>query len=328
MTPQESLNLEIIIPFFNASNTIHRTLQSIKNQKFYVKRILIINDGSNELEKFKLKSIVEKFNLPIEVFSQENGGVSKARNKGVEMAQTETHWICFIDSDDYYADEFLDVFNEALREFPKLDVFCGSLAKIRGKEKLLKEYRFKDCLLTGDEAVIELLSAKKINGLTQNKIYRKSILENILFDTDININEDILFNLEIFSRASLIKVSSKIIFYYRMHELSMMNSFTTKKADVILSASKKIKSFCVDKNLASNYYLEYYAIHVILGIIKISKNSIIDLISSMKYVLNMCEIPNLSIILKMNVPFSKKLPLILIKIFHYAKSNILRYQPN
>lgn len=95
MNPEVS----IIIPVFNNSQYIERTLLSLINQSFTDFEIIIINDGSYDNSIEIVDSILSQTPFPYQIFNQSNKGVSSARNKGLELANG--NYIVFVDGDDF-----------------------------------------------------------------------------------------------------------------------------------------------------------------------------------------------------------------------------------
>src|SRR5690606_18820867 len=111
----------IVIPLYNKEQSVTNTLQSVLNQTFTEFEVVIVNDGStdNSVEK------VEAFNDPrIRLIHQANAGVSAARNKGIKEANYE--WIAFLDADDLWMEDHLQVLNQMIQEYPEYKVFCTS----------------------------------------------------------------------------------------------------------------------------------------------------------------------------------------------------------
>lgn len=100
---REIIRISVIIPAYNAENTIQRCLESIWKQRQKDYEIIVVDDGSQDNTLGVIRHLSEgKDNF--KVISVPNGGVSRARNKGLEVAEGE--WITFIDSDDYIDEDY------------------------------------------------------------------------------------------------------------------------------------------------------------------------------------------------------------------------------
>ena len=100
----QSPKISVIVPVYNVQKYLSRCIDSILAQTFTDFELLLINDGSKD-NSGKMCDEYAKKDTRIHVFHKENGGVSSARNLGLENVQGE--WITFIDSDDYLNINFL-----------------------------------------------------------------------------------------------------------------------------------------------------------------------------------------------------------------------------
>lgn len=119
-----SVNKEIsvIIPCFNCSKYIGETLESLENQVFKNFVVICVNDGSTDNTLDILREWEAKGTLDIKIISQENGGVSKARNEGIKASNTK--YIAFCDSDDIYSEFFLSSLYEAIEKNNADAAYC------------------------------------------------------------------------------------------------------------------------------------------------------------------------------------------------------------
>lgn len=101
-------SISVIIPMFNSADSIIETLKSICKQTYlnYIKEILVINDGSKDDSPRLVVEYSAKSNIPVSLITKENGGVSSARNVGLEKASGE--WIAFCDSDDLWLEDKIE----------------------------------------------------------------------------------------------------------------------------------------------------------------------------------------------------------------------------
>lgn len=119
-----SLKISVIIPLYNAENTIEKCLDSVAIQKpNYEIEVIIVNDGSTDNSKNIVDNYIKKSNLNINFISQNNKGVSAARNMAIKMATGD--FIALIDSDDIWLEGKL---HAQMEVFEKFDVdFVGTL---------------------------------------------------------------------------------------------------------------------------------------------------------------------------------------------------------
>ncbi|EST90318.1 hypothetical protein T233_00621 [Vagococcus lutrae LBD1] len=171
--------ISIIIPMFNAQNSIATTLESIISQKYKKAEIIIIDDGSID----KSKEIVQTYlDEDIKYIYQDNKGVSAARNLGIENSQGK--YVMFVDADDTLKKDSLKIIDKILtNENPDLLVFNS------GKRK--KNKNDSKC----DDIVLSFITDDDISGYVWNKLFKldKIKCDNLLFDENIHFCEDLLF---------------------------------------------------------------------------------------------------------------------------------------
>ncbi|MGM0934478.1 MAG: glycosyltransferase family 2 protein [Bacteroidota bacterium] len=113
------MNISVVIPLYNKIDSVLGTLNSISNQTYLPKEIIIVNDGSTDGSE---KLIKELNNPLIRLFNQTNEGVSAARNFGIEKAKGE--WIAFLDADDEWKPTYLENINFLYKNYPNCEVLA------------------------------------------------------------------------------------------------------------------------------------------------------------------------------------------------------------
>ena len=112
----------VIIPLYNKEQFIGSTLKSILQQHFTDFEILIIDDGSTDKSVEKIKEFEDE---RIRFYTKQNGGVSTARNYGIDLAAAD--YITFIDADDYWYPDFLQQMHRNINRFPEHQVFSAAI---------------------------------------------------------------------------------------------------------------------------------------------------------------------------------------------------------
>lgn len=129
MSKELNLNkISVVVPMYNSEDTIIRTLNSIKNQTYlnHILEILIVNDGSTDNSFALVKKYAEEnIEIPINIINKPNGGVSSARNTGMDIAKGE--WIALLDSDDEWLPEKIEIQMKTIYENPEIDFLGGDI---------------------------------------------------------------------------------------------------------------------------------------------------------------------------------------------------------
>jgi len=176
----------VVIPLYNKQQFIGNTLKSLLNQTFDDFEILIVNDGSTD----KSEAVVQTFSdNRIQYFSQENRGVSAARNVGISNANAT--YICFLDADDYWHPHFLETMHDSIFKFPEQYVFAASIEIETAKTVFKPKYSI---LKTGDFELVDYFDASLKESViwTGSTVFHKSVFEKSgNFDCNIRSGEDI-----------------------------------------------------------------------------------------------------------------------------------------
>ncbi len=178
-----SIFFSVIIPLYNKEKHIKRTLESALNQTFSDFEIIIVNDGSTD----KSCEIVESISDPrIHLIHQENGGPSKARNRGIKEAKGQ--FIAFLDADDEWLPEKLEKQYELHNENPEVVWSCSGYKVVGGRKQQTVLYRKEGVLPDAIDAIADGLSI-----WTSTVVIQKDVFENerLLFNEEISRSEDI-----------------------------------------------------------------------------------------------------------------------------------------
>jgi glycosyltransferase involved in cell wall biosynthesis len=175
----------VIIALYNKENFIENTLKSIVNQEFTDFEVLIINDGSTDSSEEKVLQFKDK---RIHYFSKDNGGVSTARNYGIKKAQSE--YITFIDADDYWYPNFLQVMFNNIKLFPEISVFSAAIEVETSKKVIRSRYSISK---TAEIEIVNYFNASLKESViwTSCAVFHNSVFEKIgAFDVNIKSGED------------------------------------------------------------------------------------------------------------------------------------------
>lgn len=184
-----SPTISVIVPVYNAENTLRRCIDSILVQTFSDFEVLLIDDGSKDKSLEICNEYAGKDDR-VRVFHKENGGVSSARNLGLDNAQGD--WIAFCDSDDWVGEDWLMLYSSGINQGVDV-VIQGIDYSMDGNRK---RYSHVGTRYIGDvkDGLLEI-NKYKIVGYPVNKLFKRSIIKdnNLLFDTKFRTREDFDF---------------------------------------------------------------------------------------------------------------------------------------
>lgn len=214
--------ISVIVPVYNVEKYLNRCVDSILNQTFEDFELILVNDGSPDNCGNICDEYAQKDNR-VKVIHKKNGGVSSARNVGIDIAQGE--YIMFVDSDDWINENMLnDMYN-----MPDSDMKVSSIRMI-GKDNST-EYIIDTKMHTQEELLIGFFSeAFPIICLCGPccKLYKKDIIFNnaVRFNEDMSLGEDTYFNLNYIKHCKKVYTSEQIYYYYmRENSESLFTKF-------------------------------------------------------------------------------------------------------
>ena len=246
--------VSVIIPAYNIEDYIGRCLDSIISQTYKNLEIIVVDDGSRDYTGEILDNYAKK-DRRIKVIHKENGGVSSARNKGIEAAEGD--YIGFIDGDDLIEPEMYKTLVDLLEEENADIAHCGYQMVFPDRIDYYHNTGKKK-IQTTEEGLKDLLSGEMIEPGLVNKLYKNELIKNCRLNETVKINEDLLMNYQLF------KLSQKSVYYditpysymIRSSSATGANSLITKREDS-LRVLNQIKDDCINNNLLSIIYKRY-----------------------------------------------------------------------
>ena len=223
--------ISIIIPVYNVEDYLHYAIESLEKQTYKNFEIILVNDGSTDDSGKLCDEYSEKYSN-VRVFHKENGGLSDARNFGVQQAKGE--FIIFLDPDDYlevYSLELLAGIQEMYDcDIVSTRVKATELYNVYSNHYLTEE-NFKNVVIMDRDVFLEEAFYDKVATVSAcGKLYRKSILE-IPFPKG-RIYEDLYIISEHVGKANKIVHTPLQIYNYYKRQGSIVNSkFTSKQYD-------------------------------------------------------------------------------------------------
>ena len=213
--------ISVIVPVYNLENYIERCLKSIQNQTYSNIEIIVVDDGSKDDSWNVINRIAKEDNRVIPIH-KENGGVSSARMLGLANANGE--WIGFVDGDDEIEEDMYEVLINNAFECNADISHCG-YKMIFNDGRITSFYDTKvKKIQDNTTGVIDLLEGDLIEPGLCNKLYKKSLFEDIELDTNIKINEDLLLNYYLFKNSQLSIFEDLTKYHYLIRDNSASRS--------------------------------------------------------------------------------------------------------
>ena len=209
-----SPTVSIIIPVYNAENTIGRCIDSILNQDYTDFELLLVNDGSADGSGAICDAYAGR-DSRVRVFHQVNSGVSASRNLALDHAKGD--YLQFLDSDDWITADATSSLVRAMEDGP-CDMVISDFYRVVGDRVSQKGDIEEDGILSREEYAAHMMEnpADFYYGVLWNKLYRRSIVEkhHLRMDSTISWCEDFMFNLEYIRHAEFFRAIQIPIYYY------------------------------------------------------------------------------------------------------------------
>lgn len=225
--------ISVIVPVYNIEQYLPACIESILAQTYTNLEIIFIDDGSTDGSGRVCDEYAAK-DARIRVIHKPNGGVSSARNVGLDAATGTL--IGFVDGDDTIAPEMYQILYSNMCEYKAEISHCG--CKIVWRDRVeLRGGTSSKMLYNGAQGVRELLSGQNIEPTLWNKLFRVILFENVRLNTDIRVSEDLLANYYLFEQANRIVFDDSCLYHWvRREESCTRSKFSEKNLDPLITA--------------------------------------------------------------------------------------------
>lgn len=230
--------ISVIVPVYKVEQFLHRCVDSILRQSFYDFELILVDDGSPDNCGAICDEYAEADNR-IHVIHQENGGLSAARNTGIDyvMKTSDSHWIAFVDSDDWVHPDYLKIlYNTAKQTSCKLSA-CGFF-KTEGEPFPEVLDTAAQCLSADDYYCGQ--SHDGVTAVAWNKLYHRSLFKKLRYPIG-KLHEDEFTTYQAVYEAGRIGVTSAQLYaYYQNPEGIMRSQWNPRRMHVLEAFEEQI----------------------------------------------------------------------------------------
>ena len=229
--------ISVIIPVYNVSSYIKTCVSSVTGQTYTNLEIILIDDGSTDGSGEICDELAASDNR-IKVIHQENSGLSRARNTGLQNAAGR--YIFFCDSDDYLQSDALERMLLRLKRDHADIVACG-ISNVFGSDKTIevKQETFTDDKpgrWSGRESVIQMMRTNNVCTVIWNKLYKRELFDGIEFPPGVQ-NEDEATTYKILYKAGIVSYMPETFYRYYQRESSIMHEELKNRYKFFLEAA-------------------------------------------------------------------------------------------
>lgn len=271
------MNFSIVVPLYNKERSVVRAIESVLKQNYGNFQLIIVNDGSSD---DSLQVVSEIKDQRIKIIDKNNGGVSSARNTGIEAADFQS--ICFLDADDYWMPNHLEVILELINKYPEASIYSTLISENSNKGINYVENSLPDSF----EGYIDDYFSIAFNGTIFHSssvcINRQALLNVGGFDTNLKHGEDLdmWFRLMI-NKKGVVKKTTTVVYdlfgenramlsrcNFENHLLSKIDTY---RSDDVNHLNKFIDFFILRNSV--QYYFSSQKELSLTNLLKMKKNN-------------------------------------------------------
>ena len=244
--------VSVIIPAYNVEQYVERCVYSVTKQTYRNLEIILVDDGSTDCTGIICDKLAKEDNR-ISVIHKTNGGLSDARNAGIDVSRGE--YISFVDSDDYIASDMLEHMMNAMCETDISMVVVG-FWKQSGDAR---EYcgPTTERVVSSEEALKDIYIGHEIYPASWNKLYRRALFNNNRFAVGM-INEDSEIITKLLVECKRVALVSKPLYIYMIREGSITQSSFSSKDYNGIKAYRTAVDVCKKRKKSLLPYARYY----------------------------------------------------------------------
>lgn len=258
-------DISIVVPVYNVERYIYQCIESILKQTYSHYQVIIVDDGSTD-GSIDIASALVGNDSRFKIVTKSNGGLSSARNFGLEFVKTK--YVAFLDSDDFFELDFIEVMlNKIIEEDSDIVVCRTKLVSESGEH--IKTVGMNDNLsMTGIDALLANLEMKKFSSAAWNKIYKRSLFDdpNNLYLEGAYYEDRATTHNILYSCNKVVCISNPLINYLQRAS-SIMHSLSRKKIDDRFLVCDKLYHDMVRMGLIPKYKSLYERCFIIVTLI-------------------------------------------------------------
>ncbi len=296
--------ISVIIPVYNVEQYLYDCLISVIDQSYFDIEIILVDDGSTD-NSGEICNIFASRDERIKVIHKENGGLSSARNAGLDIARGK--FIIFVDSDDYLNRDMIEKLYGAL-ELSKAEIACCDYTTLKFNDEISDNIE----VLKQRDAISRLFDDDGFKCFAWNKIYKRSLFSNIRYPEG-KLFEDITTTYQLFKKVNKIVYIKEKLYYYRQRENSITKTNFNKRNRDLIDAIEFVYDDAVNSGIMSEHlkvgYLGYYLSYIQKGF-----SAKFDVDAEYKILKEMSRENIISLIRGKNISIKKRMQLIFIGI--------------
>lgn len=237
--------ITVAVPIYNMAALMPRALDSLLKQDYRNYEIILVDDGSTDGSE-KLCDEYAARNDRVRVIHKENGGLSTARNAGIDAAKGE--YIVFPDPDDWVESNYLSTFHDLLQSSGAEIIICGHFVDADG-ESVRQNSNGRECVLSREEAMKMLVDSAYFCGFAHNKLLNLEKLRTcgLRFDPEHGMAQDLAFMVRLFAQTdTFCYAPQRATYHYYQSPAGVTNGGLSARKISGLQTFEDMAVFCRD----------------------------------------------------------------------------------
>ena len=222
--------VSIIIPVYNVQDYLARCVDSVLTQTYTDLEIILVDDGSIDISG----DICDEYALHdarVRVIHKENGGLSDARNAGLDVARG--NYVAFIDADDYVHPSFVELLLKTINETgAQIAVSTWQELKDGDKPRKVRTKRPRCTILTQEEAISSVFYQKKLNQSACSRIFETQLFNNLRFPEGM-LYEDLAIIYPLLCKVEKVALINTPMYYYMHRQGSIITTMSLRRTHVL-----------------------------------------------------------------------------------------------
>lgn len=230
--------ISVIVPVYKVENFLHRCVDSILLQSFSDFELILVDDGSPDNCGAICDDYAAQDNR-IRVIHQRNGGLSGARNSGIDyvMANSDSQWLAFVDSDDWIHPEYLKTLYQTAKQTSSKLSACGFF-KTEGEDFPAEQDFSIQCLSADDYYCGQIHGG--VTAVAWNKLYHRSLFEDLRYPVGKLHEDEFTTYLAVYRTGSVGVTPAQLYAYYQNPEGIMRSQWNPRRMHVLEAFEQQI----------------------------------------------------------------------------------------
>lgn len=231
--------VSIIVPVYNVERYLDKCVESLINQTYKDLEIVLVDDGSPD-NCGKMCDGWAKKDSRIVVYHKENGGLSDARNYGIDRCTGD--YICLVDSDDYVAENYVEFMYSLFEKAADCKITACDICVVRNG-KFTPNSNFDGvAVLSRNEAFEKVLYHDMVDVSAPAKLYKREVFEGIRYPVGRLYEDTYVFG-DVLKKTETFVFGGQALYYYVQHDNSIVNGkFSEKRMQFVDSAERLVKA--------------------------------------------------------------------------------------